>query len=197
MSKQRLTLPRATAEILEWGRHRYDCPKCGGHNHEGGFAIDSATGEWEFRPIVTLCSFCSAGGDVSFAEVVASEASPAYISLLFRLIRKEIKARTDDAYERAQTLVLLAYGAHDTAVKKSLADQSHLTTEQTLHEIVQVFTELTRCRKQAFDAGMAKAFQATQARLKEKAKAIAADADLRRRTLDAQKDIEDRFSQRY
>lgn len=113
------------------------------------------------------------------------------------MIRSEIKAGTDNAYEVAQTLVFLAFNAHNTAVKKTLVDQSHLASQETLNEILKVYTSLDKYRKQAYVEGMAAACQATQAKLEEKIKAIAADADLRRKTLDAQKDIEERFGQRY
>jgi len=155
------------------------------------------TRQWELPPAITWCSFCTTGGGVSFADVVASEASPTYIRLLFRLIRSEIKAGTDDAYKRAQMLIFLTFDARNTAVEKTLADQSHLTSQETLNEILKVYTSLGKYRKQAYDEGMAEACQATQAKLEAKIKAIAADADLRRRTLDAQKDIEERFGQRY
>ena len=197
MNEQKLSLPRATAEILECRRHRYYCPKCGGPNHAGGLVVDRASGNRNIPPAINCCSFCDTRGDVSFADVVASEASPAYIRRLFNMIRSEIKTGTDNAYEVAQSLISLVANSHNTAVEKKLVGQSHLTSRENLNEILKVHKSLGKYRKQAYDEGMAEAWQATQAKLEEKIKAIDADADLRRKTLDAQKDIEERFGQRY
>jgi hypothetical protein len=197
MSKRKLSLPQSTIEILEYRRHRYYCPKCGGHSHAGRLVVDRASGQRNIPPAIKCCSFCDTRGDVSFDDIVASEASQVYIRRLLDMIRSEIKAGTDNAYSVAQTLVFLAFNAHNTAVDKSLVDQSHLTSEETLNEILGVYKSLAKHRKQAYEEDMAEACKATLAKLEEKVKAIAADADLRRRTLDAQKDIEERFGQRY
>jgi len=135
---------------------------------------------------------------VEFADWLAVGATKAYVSKLFKATRAFIEAGADEDLAKAQSLIVLVYSAAQTvAAKPDFKCQQHLSSTETMQELVDVFNAFKAKRKHEFDTGLADGIEKTKRELQERASSIADGCSLRRDAIEAQKALEKYFGQPY